>query len=96
MIGIVVSLATVSLFAVRGITNAVHETSCVQQQRVVTTAVESYLAEHQIDRLPTPGPMDVDAIEVGLDTAPAVDDPAAYYRVAADGSLATRTSSPCS
>ena len=42
-------LATVTVFAVRGITSKAKDNSCAAEQRTIETAIEAYYADHQAD-----------------------------------------------
>jgi general secretion pathway protein G len=42
-------LATVTVFAVRGITSKAKDNSCQAEQRTIETAIEAFYADHQAD-----------------------------------------------
>jgi len=42
-------LATVTVFAVRGITSKAKDNSCAAEQRTIETAIEAFYADHQAD-----------------------------------------------
>lgn len=88
-------LATVVVFAVRGIRDDGQESACSQHRRVVATAIESYFAENSTSVLPTSGPPDPEQYERGLVAAQFIRDVSVYYDIAADGSMVPETDSPC-
>lgn len=96
VIVIVGSLMAVAVLAVRGVADNGTEIACAQDRRVVSTAVESYFANHHVDRLPDQPPSDGDEFERGLVVASVIRDVSTYYDVAADGSLVPEAGSPCS
>lgn len=96
MIAIIGILATIVIVGVRGVTDRGNESSCAQERRVVATAIESYFASHDVDRLPGLPPVDGDQFERGLVSAAVIRDVSSFYDVAADGSLAPESGSPCS
>lgn len=96
VITIIGILTTIVVVGVRGVTDRGTESTCAQERRVVATAVESYFASHEVDRLPGFPPVDGDQFERGLVSASVIRDVSAFYDVSADGSLVPETGSPCS
>lgn len=96
VITIIAILTTIVVVGVRGVTDRGNETACAQERRVVATAIESYFANHEVDRLPGLPPVDGDQFERGLVSAAVIRDVSAFYDVGADGSMTPESGSPCS
>ncbi len=64
-------LATVTVFAVRGITDKGQENACSVEARTLDTAIESYYAQNQSDPAYTAAEVTANAAAVAPDQAPA-------------------------
>jgi len=93
--GIVATLAAIALVAVRGVAVNGLETACAQDRRVVSIAIESYFAEHHVDRLRELRSTDSDEFDRILVSEGVINHVSAFYDLTADGSLVPETGSPC-
>ncbi len=81
-------LATVTVFAVRGIQDRGEVASCRTDSRVVTQAADVYLGERQVDAIPATGPAaDEDRYERTLVEAGILKEVSKLYELAADGTV---------
>lgn len=81
-------LATVTVFAVRGITDRGQEASCVAEARTVSQAADVYLAQNQLLVIPPTGlPTDDDRFEQTLVDAGLLKTTSSLYDLAADGAV---------
>ena len=82
-------LATVTVFAVRGITNQGKTSACKADQKTLQVALETYYAQNGNTTIPT---------EAGLVTAGLIREPSTYLTVDAAGLVAVDTvvaNNPC-
>jgi general secretion pathway protein G len=87
-------LATVTVFAVRGITNRGEVSACAMDERTLETAAESYFVRYEVDAVP-PGAAPVgDEYEQTLVDAQLLRAPSTYHVLAADGTV-TPAGPPC-
>jgi prepilin-type N-terminal cleavage/methylation domain-containing protein len=87
-------LATVTVFAVRGITDRGEENSCAIDERTIATAVESYFAQYAVDALPVGSGPAGDEFEQTLVDAELLRKPSRYHVLAADGTISP-AGAPC-
>jgi prepilin-type N-terminal cleavage/methylation domain-containing protein len=84
-------LATVTVFAVRGITDQGQTSACEADQKTLETAVETYFAQNGGTAIPTADPDGAGALpataEGALVSAGFLRDVSSNFTVAADGSL---------
>ncbi len=81
-------LSTVTVFAVRGITDRGEEASCATDSRVLTQAADIYLGERQLDAIPPTGAAnDADRFEQTLVDAGILRQVSGLYEMAADGTV---------
>ncbi|MFM7871686.1 MAG: type II secretion system protein [Actinomycetota bacterium] len=81
-------LSTVSVFAVRGITDKGQQSACESDKRVLEVAVETWFAD---ETAATSGTLS----EAALVTANLLRAPSDLYNVAADGSVTAVAGRPC-
>ena len=86
-------LSTVTVFAVRGISDRGEQSGCGIDARSLQTAAEVYMAQESVDTLPATG-TDGDRFERTLVAAELLDEPSTKYDMGADGSVST-TGTPC-
>ncbi len=86
-------LATVTMFAVRGITDRGEQSACVSDVRIITTAADVYMLDKGVDELPATGGGD-DQYEQTLIEAGFLKDVSTYYDLNADGTVTTN-GTPC-
>lgn len=89
-------LATVTVFAVRGISSRGEESACAADKNTLETAIESYFADSGADVLTTvsdnsstPANEENDAAQQTLVTAEFLRSPSTKYSVSADGATLT-------
>jgi prepilin-type N-terminal cleavage/methylation domain-containing protein len=81
-------LATVTVFAVRGITDRGEEASCATDSKVLVQAADIYLGQQQLDAIPPTGAHgDADRFEQTLVDAGIIRQVSTLYDVAADGTV---------
>ncbi len=81
-------LSTVSVFAVRGVTDRGQESACASDKRVLEVAVETWFAD---ESLPTSGVLS----EQALVNADLLRSPSTLFDVQADGSVVATANSAC-
>lgn len=86
-------LATVTVFAVRGITDQGEEAACGTDARVLSTAAEVYLAENKLDVIPPTG-AGIDRFEQTLVDDGFLAEVSGYYDLDTDGVVST-SGEPC-
>ena len=86
-------LATVAVFAVRGITSKGEESSCGADARTLTIAADVYFVQNSTDVLPATG-ADDDRYERTLVDSGLLKDVSTYYDMAEDGTVSTN-GDPC-
>lgn len=86
-------LTTVTVFAVRGITDRGEEASCATDARTLATAAEIYFANEAVDVIPASG-AGVNRFEQRLVDDGYLQSTSAYYDLAADGTVTT-SGTPC-
>jgi prepilin-type N-terminal cleavage/methylation domain-containing protein len=84
-------LATVTVMAVRGITDRGDESACATDRRTLHTATEAYFAQTGGTSVPPTG-SGADAHEVTLVSAGLLKSVSINYNLAADGSLSPQAS----
>jgi prepilin-type N-terminal cleavage/methylation domain-containing protein len=87
-------LATVVVFAVRGLVDGTDETACDSERHVVGTAVETWFAKNPGLTMPATG-VGPDRYEVTLVNAGLIRAPSTFLELADDGSLIPAAGSPC-
>jgi len=87
-------LATVTVFAVRGITDRGEEASCNVDRRVIVDASDFYMADRSVTLIPATGAGDADRFERTLVEADLLKAVSSHYDLAADGTVTT-TGTPC-
>ena len=87
-------LATVTVFAVRGITDRGEKASCIADYETVVRAADYYMATNAVQAIPATGAPDDDRFERTLVTAELLQAPSKYHNLAADGTV-TSTGVPC-
>lgn len=81
-------LATVTVFAVRGITDRGEIASCDTDEQTLLRAADIYLGERQIDLIPASGSVvDGDTYEATLVEAGMIKDVSSLFELAADGTV---------
>jgi prepilin-type N-terminal cleavage/methylation domain-containing protein len=81
-------LATITIFAVRGITDRGEEASCAADSRTLTQAADVYLSERQVDAIPPTGAAaDANRFEQTLVDAGLLKEVSELYDMAADGTV---------
>ena len=86
-------LATVTVFAVQGISDKGEEASCQSDHSIITKAAEYYMANHNVDEIPASG-VDDDRYERTLVEDSLLRNVSSYHDLAADGAITT-TGEPC-
>ena len=86
-------LATVTVFAVRGITDRGEDASCGYEKRVLETSVEAYFANSGTRTIPASG-TGADRFEQELVDAGMLRSASSYYNIDADG-VVTTSGTPC-
>jgi prepilin-type N-terminal cleavage/methylation domain-containing protein len=81
-------LVTVTVFAVRGITDRGEDSACRADTRTVTQAADVYMAENNVNALPATG-AGKDRYERTLITAGLLRQVSTYYDLNADGTVST-------
>jgi general secretion pathway protein G len=76
-------LATIVVFAVRGVTNRGQDSACDADQQTLEVAVEAYFAQYGGTAIPGADP------EVTLESAGFIRDVSTLYNVAADGTVSS-------
>ena len=88
VIVIVGILATVTVFAVRGITDRGQAASCASDARTVVQAADVYLGQNGVDTVPATGlPGDVERFEQTLVDAGLLKEVSSLYELAGDGTV---------
>jgi prepilin-type N-terminal cleavage/methylation domain-containing protein len=87
-------LATVAVFAVRGIISDAEVSACEAEEQVVGRAVESWFAKSASDTVPPTG-SGPDRYEQTLVVAGLIRQTSSYLDLAGDGSLTPASDSPC-
>ncbi len=87
-------LATVVVFAARGITDRGENASCQTDRRLVTDAAEYYMAQNSVDAIPPTGAADADRFERTLVNEGLLRVVSEYHHLEADGTVMT-TGVPC-
>lgn len=87
-------LATVVVFAARGIADRGESASCQTDRRIIEEATDFFMVENSVDAIPPTGAVDADQFERTLVSAGFLGDVSAYHDLAADGSVTT-TGVPC-
>jgi prepilin-type N-terminal cleavage/methylation domain-containing protein len=88
-------LATIVVFAVRGLSEDAKVSTCEADRHVLSTAVEAYFAQAPNVVIPPSGPLDADQYERTLVSAGLVREVSVMFDVSAAGELATASNSPC-
>ena len=84
-------LATVTVFAVRGITDRGEEASCATDARTVRQAADIYMGQNRLDAIPPTGlPADDDRFEQTLVDAGLLKSVSELHNLAADGTLSVQ------
>jgi prepilin-type N-terminal cleavage/methylation domain-containing protein len=86
-------LATVTVMAVRGITDRGDDSACAADKRTLYTATEAYFAQTGGTTLPATG-AGADAHEVTLVNAGLIKSVSPHYELAADGTVSPQASCP--
>jgi prepilin-type N-terminal cleavage/methylation domain-containing protein len=94
VLGILGILATVVVFALRGIIDDGEMTACESEQQVVGRAVEAWFANNQGTVVPATG-VGPDRFEQTLVEANLIRSPSTYLDMSDDGSLIPAAGSPC-
>jgi prepilin-type N-terminal cleavage/methylation domain-containing protein len=94
VIVIVGILATITVFAVRGITDRGEEASCLTDRKMLTDSADYYMAEKAIDSIPGTGAADANQYERTLVDAQLLKRVSKYHDLTADGTV-TSTGVPC-
>jgi prepilin-type N-terminal cleavage/methylation domain-containing protein len=81
-------LATVTLFAVRGISDRGEDSACSSDVRIISQAAEVYMADRGVDALPATGSGD-DRYEQTIIDAGFLVKISTYYDLNADGTVTT-------
>ena len=87
-------LATVVVFAVRGLVDESEVTACDSERQVVGTAVETWFAKNEGSTVPATG-VGPDRYEQTLVEAGFIRSPSKFLDLADDGSLTPAANSPC-
>jgi prepilin-type N-terminal cleavage/methylation domain-containing protein len=84
-------LATVTVFAVRGITDRGQEASCAADARTITQAADVYMGQNNVDAVPATGlPADVERFERTLVDAGLLKSVSSLYALAGDGTISVQ------
>ena len=84
-------LATVTVFAVRGITDRGEDASCAADARTVTQAADYYMGNFQVDSVPPTGlPADVNRYEQTLVNAGFMTQVSILHTLAPDGTVSAQ------
>jgi prepilin-type N-terminal cleavage/methylation domain-containing protein len=86
-------VATVTVFAVRGVTNRGQDSACVGDARTLTLAADAYMAQERLDEVPALGTSD-DRYELFLVDVGMIKQVSTYFDLQADGTVTT-TGEPC-
>ena len=87
-------LATVVVFAARGITDKGESASCQTDRRIIEDATEFYMVQNSVDAVPATGASDGDQFERTLVSEGLLGNVSEYHDLAADGTVTT-TGVPC-
>lgn len=86
-------LATVVVFAARGVTDRGEQSACSGDARVLTIAADAWMAQESLDEVPALGTSD-DRYELYLVDVGMIKQVSTYWNLAADGTVTT-TGDPC-
>ena len=87
-------LATIVVFAVRGVTDRGENASCQTDRRIIEDASDFFMVENSVDAVPPTGTADANRFERTLVSAGFLQTVSKYHDLAADGSVTT-TGVPC-
>ncbi len=86
-------LATVVVFAVRGVTDRGEKSACAGDASILTTAADAWMAQESIDEVPALG-ASADRYELYLVDVGMIRQVSTYWNLNADGTVTT-TGQPC-